>query len=111
MNKTFGIVAAVTAISLIAGLVGWFWFGGTPTTARRPPCVDNLVKIDNCKDGWATDHRKGTNDIPSWDDLQPYFPTAWANALPKCPEGGTYTIGRVGDPPVCSIGGPKHSMP
>jgi hypothetical protein len=44
------------------------------------------------------------------DDIAPYFP----NGIPKCPAGGTYTIGKVGEPPTCSLGTnvtPAHVFP
>ena len=47
---------------------------------------------------------EATNDAPTWDDLRPYFPYTWSNSIPVCPDGGVYTIGRLGENPKCSIG-------
>jgi hypothetical protein len=33
------------------------------------------------------------------DDLEPY----WRHGLGKCPEGGTYTIGKVNELSQCSV--------
>lgn len=61
-------------------------------------------------------YNKGSDDSPTWDDLRPYFPDWATNGLvrwtngPVCPEGGIYTIGRVGETPRCSIGGYSHAV-
>ena len=84
------------------------------TSSRFPHCHANLVMIDLSKRMWASEGNKGTNDTPTWEDLRPYFPDwmtnnlnsrHWSNGRPVCPAGGTYTIGRVGETPRCSVGG------
>ena len=93
-----------------------------PSLVRRgghtsaAPCFGRLVQIQTAKVEWALEHNKTTNDVPRWDDLYPYLAGAftnsyWTNGRPVCPEGGTYTLGRVGVSPTCSIGGPYHSLP
>jgi hypothetical protein len=72
--------------------------------------------IEMCKQNWANVNNKKIDDIPTWDDLKPELEGyairyKWTNGIPVCPDGGTYTIGRVGEPPKCSIGGPDHSLP
>jgi hypothetical protein len=80
-------------------------------TAAIAPCHENLVLIDLAKRNWASDESKTSNDTPTWDDLRFYFPNwvtngnYWTNGRPVCPDGGTYTIGRVGELPRCSVGG------
>jgi hypothetical protein len=64
--------------------------------------------IDAAKQTWASKENKTTNDVPTWDDLKPYLRI---QGLPKCPDGGIYTIGRLDEMPRCSIGGPRHSLP
>lgn len=68
-------------------------------------CINNLRQIDGAKQIWAITHHKSTNDIPTMKDLQP-----WLKRQLACPNGGTYTIGRVYDPPSCSLGG-THTLP
>ena len=80
----------------------------TPKHNQISKCVVNLQYIDECKKNWEDDTK--TNVIPTWDDLRPFFPPMWSNHIPTCPSGGTYTIGRAGEPPKCSIGGPGHSV-
>jgi hypothetical protein len=54
---------------------------------------------------------KTTNDIPTWGDLHDYLERQGVtNGMPICPNGGTYTLGKIGDPAKCSIGGPDHTF-
>jgi hypothetical protein len=70
-------------------------------TAAKMPCIGGLRMIDAAKVRWAFKHQKTTNDTPTWDDLRPSFVGA---PIPlKCPDGGVYTIGRVGELTSCSI--------
>jgi len=116
MSKKFIIAALGLA------LVGIFVVAVIPAYVRAhsqrsaAPCVNRLMQIDAAKEEWALEQKKTTNDVPKWDDLYPYlassFTNNWfTNGRPVCPEGGTYTIGRVGVHPTCSIGGPRHSYP
>jgi len=50
------------------------------------------------------EHRKTTNDIPPDFDLFGAAP-ALMREKPTCPSGGSYTIGRVGEKPRCSVTG------
>jgi hypothetical protein len=81
------------------------------STKAMLPCVNNLRQLDGAKQRWELENRKTANDVPTWEDLRPYFPDWWTNGRPVCPEGGTYTLGRVGESPRCSIGGPEHTLP
>ncbi len=80
------------------------------STSASNACVNNLRIIDAAKQQWALERGKTVRDIPTWDDVRPYLGRSWSNTIPVCPEGGTYTLGRVGIPPACSIGGPEHSI-
>ena len=69
--------------------------------AQNISCVNNLKQIDLAKKLWATDHNKQATDTPTQNDLLPYL----GGKFPACPQGGTYTIGAVGEKPTCSIPG------
>src|SRR6516164_3677853 len=73
-------------------------------------CICELMQIDGAKMQWAQVYHKTTNDTPTLADLQPIVLPGRPNVplVFRCPKGGTYTIGRVGEPPRCSIGGPDH---
>jgi hypothetical protein len=75
-------------------------------TASKITCLDQLRMIDGMKNQWALEHQKTTNDVPTWDDLRGYL----AAHLPlQCPDGGVYSIGRVGLMPSCSFAGHDES--
>lgn len=116
MSKKFLIaIVAVALLGVLAVVVipADFRASFQPSEA---PCVGRLMQIDSAKQEWELEHSKSTNDVPTWDELYPYlsssFTDRWfTNGTPVCPEGGTYTLGRVGVHPTCSIGGPRHSYP
>jgi hypothetical protein len=97
------------AMAIAVGVICQIMFA--PQTTARNTCVNNLRILDSCKQEWALEHKKTTNDIPTWDDLRPYVPNWWTNGMPTCPLSGIYTVGRIGKAPTCSTGGPSHSLP
>ena len=74
--------------------------------ANANACINNLRAIDAAKTQWALDKEKNATDVPTVQDLTPYFKDG---LFPVCPDGGTYTINAVGEPPTCSI--PGHVLP
>jgi hypothetical protein len=86
------------------------------TTNQETVCIDRLAAIQIAKYQWGFFNSKRPDAVPTWDDIRPFFPrsfpkTSWTNGILVCPDGGTYTLGRLGVPPTCSIGGPGHSLP
>jgi len=73
-------------------------------TSQQNACINNLRQLDAAKNKWALEKGKKTGDVPTKEDLMPYL-LRW----PLCPQGGTYSIGSVGEPPTCSI--PGHKLP
>jgi|ERR1035437_210033 prepilin-type N-terminal cleavage/methylation domain-containing protein len=87
-------------------------------TSQANACINNMRQIDSACDQWALEmHHKTGDTAPSLtSDLTPYIKLTSASAIPSCPAGGTYSVGKVGDlPPVsCSLGSgvtPAHVMP
>lgn len=76
-------------------------------TAQENTCINNLRMIDGAKQQWALEKNKKTGDVPTEDDLMPYL--GQNGQFPKCPQGGTYTIGAIGEAPTCSV--PGHVLP
>jgi hypothetical protein len=72
-------------------------------TSSTNACINNLRQIDAAKQEWALETRK-TNGVVTENDIKPYIKLDSNGNLPKCPAGGTYIIGRVGEDPKCSIG-------
>lgn len=81
-------------------------------------CLENLRRIDSAKRQWAfwtilqPDSPPGTwfeiietnpiaNRIPTPKEIASSL--SGDNQMPHCPSGGTYTMGRVLDPPTCSV--------
>jgi hypothetical protein len=62
------------------------------------------MQIDGAKEQWALEHQAKTNDIVAISDIAALL----KNGIPKCPSGGSYTIGRIGENPKCSV--PGHSL-
>ena len=81
----------------------------TATAAQirwRNACINNLRQIDAAKNQFALENKKTNGDAVTEADIKPYL--AGGN-LPKCPAGGKYVIGKVGENPTCSIDG--HVLP
>jgi hypothetical protein len=70
-------------------------------------CVNRLRMIDGAKQTWMSEHHKTTNDAVAWSDIAAYLPGQ--GMMPTCPAGGTYTLGKLGEPPRCSL--PGHQLP
>src|SRR5271163_38786 len=62
-------------------------------------CANSLGHIDAAKKRWAEQSGAALTATPTADDLDPFF----RHGMPKCPGGGTYTIGAVSELPTCSI--------
>lgn len=70
--------------------------------ANANTCINNLRMIDQAKQQWALDKNKEATDVPTAQDLAPYFTSG---TLPTCPDGGTYTINAVSVLPTCTVPG------
>jgi len=91
---------------------------GTPAMAATPAnretnernaCINNLRQIDAAKNEFALEKGKANGYVVTEADIKPYIKLDAAGNLPKCPSGGTYTIGKVGETPTCSTAG--HFLP
>jgi hypothetical protein len=86
-------------------------------------CINNLRQIDAAKNEWALEHNAKSNGVVTIKDIRPYIERERNNPfikldakgnLPKCPSGGVYTIGVIGEPPTCSLSTtvtPAHVLP
>ena len=99
-----------TAVVLPAAFVGGMLaaiavpnFVRARTVSQNNACINNLRLIDSAKQQWALENRKTSTDTPAWSDLKPYLGRGRTGVLPTCPQGGTYTIGKVQEAPKCSI--------
>jgi type II secretory pathway pseudopilin PulG len=95
-----GIVVAFLAAIAIPNFVK------ARDTAQKNICVNNLRVINNAKQQWALENHKTGDDTPTPEDLNPYISGGYARL--RCPKDGEYTIGKVSEPPTCSI--PSHTL-
>ena len=115
-SKTRIIIWTATCI-LSLGLV--VVFGATHAVKARSTscanaCVNNLRQIDAAINQFALEHsltNGATIHYP--EDLTPYIKLNSAGKIPPCPDGGTYSVGKLGDAPTCSLGAkvkPAHIL-
>ena len=112
MFKKLVLIALAAAFVAVLGF-GVAAFVRARNTSASNACVNNLRQLDGIKQQWAMDNSKTTNDVPTWEAIRPYLPRFEQEAKPigpVCPQGGTYSLGRVGDRPTCSTGGPGHTL-
>ncbi|MGA3283525.1 MAG: hypothetical protein ABSD57_03575 [Verrucomicrobiota bacterium] len=85
------------------------------STSAANACVNNLRQIDAAANQFALEKNLKTGDKINFpDDLTPYIKLNSQGKIPPCPQGGTYSIKRVGDTPTCSLatnGFPWHALP
>jgi hypothetical protein len=67
-------------------------------------CINNLRQLESAKEQWKLENGKKIGDVMTEADITPYIKLDSNGNLPKCPGGGTYTLGKVGEEPKCSIG-------
>jgi hypothetical protein len=115
-SEKFVIAAVVIAGALAIAFKLWFPYSSEARWQKEEfsiqasnACINNLRLIDAAKQQWALEKGKSTNDTPSWADLQPYCSREGVGEIPKCPNGGHYTLGKVGANPTCSF--PSHYLP
>ena len=78
-------------------------------------CINNLRQIDAAKQQWALENGKTNGDIIATEsDIMPYLGRGPKGNFPHCPSGGQYVIGKLNQPPACSLGtnvNPPHVLP
>ncbi len=76
-------------------------------TAQKNACINNLRMIDNAKQLWATENKKGDTDTPTEEEIKVYVKN---EKMPTCPGSGTYTVGAVNTDPTCSRSDAGHVL-
>ena len=100
------LVGIAIAVAIVLSFAGSRWYILAHTPSAVNPCYANLKQIDGAKDTWALEHKKETNDTPTWSEL--VGRDGYIGHMPICPCGGTYTLGPVGQPARCSLA--EHSF-
>jgi len=70
---------------------------------QRNACINNLRQIDAAINEWALEKGKANGTVVTEADIKPYIKLDASGNLPKCPAGGTYTLGKVGGHPTCTV--------
>ena len=96
------IMIVVSVIGLLAA-IAIPAFARARTRSAQNLCISNLRRIDDAKAQWAMDTRKGGGVQPKDDDL--FGPRAYLRTKPECPAGGQYDLGKVKEPPTCTVAG------
>lgn len=96
-------------------VVGFPLFIKARSTSSFNTCINNLLQIDAAANQFALEHNL-TNGAPINfpNDLTPYIKLNNTGKIPGCPQGGIYSVKRVGDTPTCSLGTniiPGHYLP
>jgi hypothetical protein len=104
-SSEFGSLAWLSVIAFIGLLV---WAIVIPNFVKQPPnlrpCIANLRDLDSAKQQWALEIGKTNGTVCTESDVKLFVKLDSNGNLPKCPQGGIYTIGKVGDPVTCSLG-------
>ncbi len=106
-KRTKIISVSCLSLSIIGGLALFASpsIGVKSVTPASTICFNRAREIEAAKGAWAEQHSATNGTAVTWNDIASYF----TNDFPKCPEGGTYTLGKVGEPVLCSI--PEHRLP
>jgi len=114
------ISGAAFVVALLAAGAAWMLLVRPTPVADPDPssaspelarvCSSFLRLVNTAKEKWAEKNPKSAQaSPPTWDDLGPYLGRDVAGELPECPCGGICTIGRVGEPPTCSLRPEEHT--
>ena len=101
------IVPSLVVLVLVGAILTVFIpnFIKARSTRAASACINNLRQIDAAANEFALETGKRTGDKISFpNDLTPYIKLNSAGKIPPCPNGGIYSISRVGDKPTCSLG-------
>jgi len=101
--------ACLAAFVSLPNYIGYFH------VSVASPCINNLRQIDSAINEWALEHHATNGSSVSMDDIKPYIKLNSAGNIPSCPDGGKYTLRKVGDVPqvTCSLSTatPAHVLP
>ena len=102
----------VIVLVVLLGLFVWVSvnmpsFVKEPVASPANVCINNLRQIDGAKNEWALENGETNGDVCTENDIKNFIKLDLKGNLPKCPQGGTYTIGKIGEPPTCSLGKTK----
>jgi hypothetical protein len=107
-----GIAASVFVVVLLVQIAVPNFVGGghgSPSNA----CINNLRQIDAAACEFALEKHLTNGDAINFpNDLTPYIKLNSAGKIPGCPQGGSYSLTKVGDYPTCTLSTltPSHAL-
>ena len=93
------IMIVVMIIGLLA-MIAIPAVGNSMATARYNSIINNLRVIQNQKQLWMAENKKGDSDTPTEADLAPYFNSG---KFPTSVMGETYNINPAGQNPTATL--------
>ena len=117
MNRIVNILLVVFLIVVILFVALFLAAYLKPKHNQIPIWKTDLEQIYSAKQLWEINNINKTNDSPRLDDLRPYLSSKattslfWTNSVLMDLSGTVYTIGRIGEPPSCLIGGVRKVFP
>ena len=93
------IVVAIIGALLAIAVPSWI---KTRERAQRDICIENLLKIETAKQLWALETGAGKDADP---ETELVGGSLYLKTLPRCPGGGAYDFGLIGELAECTIEG------
>ena len=97
----FTLVEIMVVIAIIGMLMGVATLGISKaiSSSKQHICSINIEAIEQGKQVWSLENKKGDNDAASEDDLKGHLKNG---VFPTCPSGGTYIINANNVKATCS---------
>jgi hypothetical protein len=96
-RSTIFITIVAGAGLLVTAAVAPCMVGARPT-AQRNACINNLRQIDQAKEQCALEKHLPVGALAGATDIDHYM----RNGCPRCPAGGAYNYGKIGETPRCT---------
>ena len=95
-----GVLISILALAIVVPN-----FIKAHSTSACNACINNLRQIDAAANQFALEHEKTNGEAIHFpNDLTPYIKLNSAGKISGCPQGGFYSIKKVGETPTCSLG-------